>query len=176
MIVFDLECRTGGHRFEGWFGSSVDFTSQQARGLVSCPQCHSADVLKAPMAPHLGRKGNQVNVPALAAAAKAEKADNTLPTVTVPNAITPTAGPGVVLPPEAAAMLQAYVRMQAEALKASCWVGEKFANDARAMHYGDKDHSPIHGQATAQEAHDLLEEGIEIAPILFPLVPPDHVN
>lgn len=73
-------------------------------------------------------------------------------------------------------MLQAYVRMQAEAIKTSCWVGEKFAADARAMHYGDKDHAPIHGQATVQEAHELLEEGIEIAPILFPLAPPDHVN
>jgi hypothetical protein len=73
-------------------------------------------------------------------------------------------------------MLQAYIRMQAEALKESCWVGPKFAADARAMHYGDKDHAPIHGQATRQEAQDLLEEGIEIAPILFPLPPPDHVN
>jgi hypothetical protein len=37
MIVFDLECRAGGHRFEGWFASSEDFASQQARGLVVCP-------------------------------------------------------------------------------------------------------------------------------------------
>ncbi len=178
MIVFDLECRTGGHRFEGWFGSSDDFASQQARGLVSCPQCLSADVLKAPMAPHLARKGNQVGVPALAAAAQAERA--LPPTVAAPPAkiargSAPSGAPTIV-PPEAAAMMQAFIRMQAEALKASCWVGEKFADDARAMHYGDKDHAIIHGQATAQEAHDLLEEGIEIAPILFPLAPPDHVN
>jgi hypothetical protein len=174
MIVFDLECRSGGHRFEGWFGSSQDFASQQARGLVSCPQCLSADVLKAPMAPHLGRKGNQVNVPALAAAAQAERAAPA--TDAAPPATTAAATPPTVLPPEAAAMLQAYIRMQAEALKASNWVGPNFAADARAMHYGDKDHAPIHGQATRQEAHELLEEGIEIAPILFPLAPPDHVN
>ncbi len=59
MIVFDLECRTGQHRFEGWFGSSEDFARQQERGLVSCPQCGSGDVAKAPMAPNLPRKGNQ---------------------------------------------------------------------------------------------------------------------
>ena len=44
MIVFDLECRSGGHRFEGWFGSSEQFASQQARGLVTCPICNSGDV------------------------------------------------------------------------------------------------------------------------------------
>jgi hypothetical protein len=173
MIVFDLECRTGGHRFEGWFGSSDDFASQQARGLVSCPQCQSADVLKAPMAPHLARKANQIRVPARATAPQAEPAS---PTAAVPLAPSPAAASTQVLPPEAAAMLQAIIRMQAEALKTSSWVGERFADDARAMYYGDKDQAPIHGQATEQEAHDLLEEGIEIAPILFPLIPPGHVN
>ncbi len=169
MIVFDLECRAGGHRFEGWFGSSEDFSSQQARGLVSCPQCYSADVQKAPMAPNLTRKGNQISVPALAAAAHPEKPSAT-------GTVAQAMPSGASLPPEAAAMMQAFVRMQAEALKASSWVGDKFANAARAMHYGEQDHAPIHGQATAQEAHELLDEGIEIAPILFPLVPPDHVN
>ena len=51
MIVFDLQCQTLGHRFEGWFASSEDFAAQQVRGLVSCPQCGSGDVIKAPMAP-----------------------------------------------------------------------------------------------------------------------------
>ena len=178
MIVFDLECRAGGHRFEGWFGSSGDFAAQQARGLVCCPQCLSAEVIKAPMAPHLGRKGNQVDVPALAAAEKAERAAPAA--MVAPAAATAVATPPspapAVLPPAAAAMMQAIVRLQAEALKSSRWVGEKFADNARAMHYGDKDHAPIHGQATAQQAQDLMEEGIEIAPILFPLAPPDHVN
>lgn len=167
MIVFDLECRVGGHRFEGWFGSSDDFSTQQARGLVSCPQCQSADIVKAPMAPHLARKGNQTSV--------------TVPTVEHPANPSPSAAfaaPAlpVVLPAEAMAIMQVFIRKQAEALKTSSWVGEKFADNARAMHYGEKDHAPIHGQATPQEAHDLLDEGIEIAPILFPLVPPGHVN
>ena len=49
MIVFDLECSGGAHRFEGWFKSSEDFAHQQQRGLVACPHCGSADIAKAPM-------------------------------------------------------------------------------------------------------------------------------
>ena len=176
MIVFDLECRDEHHRFEGWFASSDDFVSQQGRGLVCCPQCGSADVIKAPMAPNLARKGNQIAVPA--PVEKILPPDAGVPAPAAPAAVPKpaTAATTASLPPEAAAMLQALARMQAEALKASHWVGEKFADDARAMHYGDKDHAPIHGQATLQEAQDLVEEGIEIAPILFPLAPPGHVN
>jgi hypothetical protein len=57
MIVFDLVCKSEGHVFEAWFGSSADYEEQQARGLVSCPICN-APAEKAPMAPHVGAKGN----------------------------------------------------------------------------------------------------------------------
>ena len=160
MIVFDLECREGGHRFEGWFGSSEDFQRQQDRGLVACPQCGCAEVIKAPMAPRLARKGNQ-----------AADAPATRPAATTPAMTTPPA-----LPPQAIAMMRAVAAMQAEALKSSHWVGERFADDARAMHYGDKNHQPIHGQATVEEARALVEEGIDIAPVLFPIAPPDEIN
>ena len=73
-------------------------------------------------------------------------------------------------------MLHKVAAAQAEALKSSRWVGESFADDARAMHYGDKPHAAIHGQATPDEARALFEEGVEIAPILFPIAPPDEVN
>ena len=165
MIVFDLECRPcsrrgQGQRFEGWFGSSGDYADQQARGLVTCPACGSPDVGKAVMAPAVGRKGNQITVAAPAAKA--------------PEPARPMAAGS--LPPEAAAMFRALATMQAEALKSSTWVGESFAEDARAMHYGEKDQAVIHGQATPDEARELIEEGIEIAPILFPLVPPGEAN
>jgi hypothetical protein len=58
MIVFDLRC-AGAHVFEAWFGSSQDFAAQQARGLVSCPMCGSAEVEKAVMAPAVPAKGNR---------------------------------------------------------------------------------------------------------------------
>jgi hypothetical protein len=73
-------------------------------------------------------------------------------------------------------MMRAIAVAQAEALKSSRWVGRKFAEDARAMHYGDAEVAPIHGQATPEEAQALVEEGIEVAPILFPIAPPGEVN
>ena len=150
MIVFDLCCGAG-HRFEGWFGSSDDFAAQQARGLVACPACGSAEVTKAPMAPAVPKKGNQRS-----------------------EAKHPVAGGA--LPPEAAEMLGKIAQLQAEALKSSTWVGEQFAEQSRKMHYGERDAQAIHGQATPDEARALVEEGITIAPLLFPVAPPDELN
>ena len=47
MIVFDLCCAAGEHRFEAWFASSDSFADQQARGLIGCPVCGDADIRKA---------------------------------------------------------------------------------------------------------------------------------
>ena len=66
--------------------------------------------------------------------------------------------------------------MQAEALKQSRWVGDKFVEDAKAMHYGEREHEAIHGEATLEQAKDLLEEGIGVAPLPFPVIPPDKAN
>ncbi len=170
MIVFDLECRLGGHRFEGWFGSSDDFAAQQERGLVECPICGAGEVIKAPMAPNVARKGNQGGL-------VAPKSEVTLP---MPAASVPVPMPvsmaGGNLPPEARKLLQALAKVQAEALKTSRWVGSDFAEDARAMHYGEQDAAPIHGQATPEEAQELLEEGIAVAPLLFPIGAPDETH
>jgi len=160
MIVFDLECRSGGHRFEGWFGSSEDFAGQQKRGLVACPECGSSDVIKAPMAPKLARKGNQL--PSVAAPG--------------PQAPGPQAVSNLPMPPEAVRMMRALATMQAAALKTSRWVGDDFAETSRAMHYGERDVETIHGQATFEEAKALHEEGIDVAPLLFPVAPPGDTN
>ncbi|MFL6755771.1 MAG: DUF1178 family protein [Sphingomicrobium sp.] len=56
MIVFDLQCRDGGERFEAWFRSNADFEEQRAAGLIECPLCQSVNVGKAPMAPSVPRK------------------------------------------------------------------------------------------------------------------------
>ncbi|WP_068084253.1 DUF1178 family protein [Novosphingobium rosa] len=159
MIVYDLQCEDGGHKFEGWFGSSGDFDGQQARGLIACPDCGSARVSKALMAPNLGRKGNQkTGGPAKVPAASA------------------VASPPPELSPEAKAMLQAVAALQAEAIKSSRWVGDGFAKDARAMHYGEKESAPIHGRASAEDVQEMLEEGIGIAPLLIPVAPPEEIN
>ena len=158
MIVFDLICGNG-HRFEGWFGSSDDFSAQQERGLLECPQCGRDDVAKAPMAAAVPRKGNR-QVERVAA--------NSAPSVHgVSNA---------PMPPEVAQALAKLAEAQARALKDSTWVGNRFADDARAMHYGEQDAAPIHGEATPAQAQQLVDEGIEIAPLPFPVAPPKALN
>ena len=154
MIVFDLCCRPGGHRFEGWFASSQAFEQQTQRGLVTCPHCGSGAVAKAAMAPSLGRKGNQ-------------GASQTADKVPVSS--------GKLLP-AAQAMLHRMAALQAAALEQSTWVGDQFAARSRAMHYGERAETTIHGQATLAEASELIEEGIAVMPLPFPVAPPDEVN
>jgi len=152
MIVFDLACADG-HRFEGWFASSAAFADQQARGLIACPHCGSTAIDKAPMAPAVAAKGNS-----------RQSAGGDKQTV---------AGK---LPPEVAAAMQALAQAQARALSDSTWVGDRFANESRAMHYGERDHATIHGQATREEAAALVDEGITVTPLPFPVAPPDELN
>lgn len=163
MIVYDLECRPGQHRFEGWFKSSDDFTHQQERGLVVCPHCDSPDVRKAIQAPRLGRKSNQIAVPSR----QRQDASSGAPVAPVANA---------PLPPEAVEMIRKLAQMQAEALESSRYVGRQFAEDARAMHYGERAAETIHGEASIAEAQELAEEGIAVMPLPFPVTPPDQAN
>jgi hypothetical protein len=153
MIVFDLSCDAG-HRFEGWFGSSEDYAGQLASGLVACPACGSASVDKAPMAPGVPRKGNRQ------AAALPEKQ-------------VMARGP---MPPEVAQALHKLAEAQAKALEGSKWVGDGFAEQTRAMHYGERDAETIHGQATHEQALELFEEGIPVSPLPFPVAPPEDLN
>ena len=167
MIVFDLSCDSG-HRFEGWFGSSGDFADQQARGLLCCPQCGSAEIIKAPMAPAVPKKGNQRNV---LPATTRQSAPQTVPATNEPQPM--AAGqpsPGVMK------ALAKMAEMQAKALEKSTYVGDKFADKSRAMHYGEEDHAPIPGQASLKEAKELLEEGVAVAPLPFPVAKPDEIN
>lgn len=154
MIVYDLSCDSG-HRFEGWFGSSGDYAEQRELGLVACPQCGSGAVDKAPMAPAVQRKGNR------------------LPIVAGEPKQAMTRGP---MPPEVAAALQNLAEAQAKALKDSKWVGDRFAEQSRAMHYGERPPETIHGQATPDEALALFEEGVPVAPLPFPVAPPEELN
>lgn len=169
MIVYDLECRHAQHRFEGWFKSSDDYARQQERGLVTCPHCGSGDVVKAVQAPRLARKGNQL--PDVAPVPMRPKASP--PSAPAANAPPPAPAANAPLPPQAVEVMQALATMQAEALKSSRYVGENFARDARAMHYGERDAETIHGQATAAEAKELIDEGIGLMPLPFPVVPPE---
>ncbi len=162
MIVYDLSCDNG-HRFEGWFGSSGEFAEQREQGLLCCPTCGSAAIAKAPMAPAVGKKGNQ-QAPISASDRGSTPTDNGQPVANGP------------MPPEVEKALARLAEAQAKALKDSTWVGKGFAEQSRAMHYGERDHEPIHGEASAEEARELLEEGVPVAPLPFPVAPPDKLN
>lgn len=136
----------GGHVFEAWFKSSGGYEEQRAAGLIACPVCGDADIGKAVMAPNVGTKGNRAAAPA-------------------------TPGPAALK-----AAIAALASAQAEAIKDSQWVGTAFADTARAMHSGDTPTTAIHGQATREEARALVDEGVPVAPLLVPVVPPEVVN
>lgn len=136
----------GGHVFEAWFGSSADYDSQRERALIACPVCGDSDVAKAVMAPNVAAKGNR----------RAE----------------PVAG----AKPDAKAVMAALAAAQAKLLEGSEYVGLAFADKARAMHLGEADHAPIHGQASLAEAKALVEEGVAVAPLPLPVVPPEQRN
>lgn len=150
MIVFDLACDNA-HSFEGWFGSSEDFASQQAGGLLTCPVCDSAVIAKAPMAPAVPVKGNR-------ATAAPQPLANTR------------------MPREVTEAFKALAAAQAKALATSEWVGDRFASEVRSMHYGEAEEKQVHGRATKDDALSLMEEGIAVAPLLVPVHPPEDLN
>lgn len=157
MIVFDLSCAAAGHVFEAWFGSTEDYESQKARGLVSCPMCGSADVAKAVMAPNVAPKGNRGST-SLPAPAPVPMANDAPPIEAVKQA------------------LAALAAAQEKALAGSNYVGRRFAEEARSMHLGETEERPIHGQATPEEARALVDEGVPVAPLPLPIRSPgnDH--
>ena len=156
MIVFDLCCAAGDHRFEAWFASSNSFADQRERGLIACPICGDSAVDKAVMAPRIGAKSNQQ------VTATAKAADDASP---------------AALPPELVRkVLAGIAEKQAEMLPQSRWVGRDFADAARAMHEGRTAENLIHGQTSPEEARALRDDGIAAMPLLVPIVPPEALN
>ena len=152
MIVYDLKCGNA-HVFEAWFGSSSDYDDQRARGLVACPMCGDGTIEKAVMAPNIATAGN------------IQTAQTAAPL-----------GPNGVTPEVMKAAMAELATLQKKALEGSTWVGSKFANRARAMHEGDEEHAPIHGQASPEEAKALIDDGVTVSPLPFPVVPPEACN
>ncbi len=146
MIKYNVVCKSA-HEFEGWFRSSDDFDRQAESGLLECPLCGSVEVRKAIMAPAVARSSSRVD-----------------------------AG-GRAVPPETSrklsemrdAMVQAAKRARDYVEKNYEYVGEKFPEEARRIHYGESDERPIFGDATGKEAKELIDEGVAIAPLPGPV-------
>ena len=151
MKVLDLQCRQG-HSFEGWFGSQDDYDAQRARGLVTCPLCHDSEISKMLSAPRL-------NLGHGAAPAK-PSTDSTAP---VPASET--------APVDASPMVQmqaALMHMVRQVMANTEDVGSRFAEEARKIHYGEREERNIRGQATREETEALLDEGIDVLPLPLP--------
>ena len=148
MKVMDLRCGIG-HGFEGWFASEDDYASQRQRGLLDCPVCGNADVLRLPSAPRLNLSG-----------ARAPEAD-------APAAPAPAAE---AAPPGHAQALR-FMEAVADLLKNTQDVGSRFAEEARRIHYGESDARAIRGHTTPQEREALADEGIEVFTLPLGLPP-----
>jgi hypothetical protein len=147
VIRYALCCEAG-HAFDSWFGNSAAFDRQAARGLVTCPMCGSAKVEKAIMAPTVagGRDA--------AAPAEPEKA------------------PVAIVSKEEVELRKKLKELRDHVVKNADYVGEKFPEEARRMHYGETEHRSIYGEASAEAARTLVEEGIEFHPL--PRLPDDR--
>ncbi|SAK73586.1 hypothetical protein AWB81_03352 [Caballeronia arationis] len=70
--------------------------------------------------------------------------------------------------PDANAIQARALRFLREVLEKSENVGERFAEEARRMHYNEAPARNIRGVATPEDAHALLEEGIDVMPLPVP--------
>jgi len=144
MKVLDLQC-SHGHGFEGWFASNEAFETQLADGLVECPMCGGKEVTKLLSAPRL-------NLGAAREAAPAQQ-----------QAHQPPQGQH-----EAAQQHGRWLRAVRELMASTEDVGDRFADEARKIHYGEVKERGIRGQATREESAALAEEGIAVMQIALP--------
>ncbi|MGI9365413.1 MAG: DUF1178 family protein [Rhizobiaceae bacterium] len=134
MISFNLCCEHD-HEFEGWFSSSDDFDAQLSKGLVTCPFCDSASVVKSLMAPTVStaRKKEKLALSAAQSLSDISPAD--------------------------------IKTLRDKLIDGSENVGRQFPEEARKIHYGETEARTIHGEADRKEVEALLEEGVGIVPI-----------
>ena len=140
MKVLNLQCAHQ-HDFEGWFASEDDFHQQLERGLLSCPLCGDAQVRKMLSAPRLNLGRAREEAPA---------------------------GDGMVEMGRTApgSELQGrLLRAVRELMSKTEDVGERFADEARAMHHGEMAQRNIRGRTTPEVAMELIEEGIDVMPL-----------
>lgn len=173
MKVLDLHCQQQ-HVFEGWFGSEDDFQSQLQRKLVQCPVCGDSSITKRLSAPRLNLGAQPPRQPTVASAEA--KPATARPTA---EAEAPTAASQPVVA-AAAPELSGEARAQLHAMQAAWmqWsrkvaentedVGKHFAEEARRIHYGETDERAIRGQASPEQAMELMEEGIGVMPLALP--------
>lgn len=181
MIRYTVRCEAG-HEFEGWYRDSKTYETLQAAGAVSCPDCGSVNVRRAPMAPALsGTKATRHDAPAPADPPHADGGGDGSDTPAAP----PIPSPGPAGPPAPVSrpvshpvshedakrihvmgkIREAMVEMRRHVEKNADYVGPKFADEARKIHHGETRERSIYGEATDAESEALRDEGIEFGRI-----------
>jgi hypothetical protein len=155
MILYRLKCKKG-HEFEAWFANSAAFDKQEKGGLLSCAHCGTSKVSKALMAPRIAKRAKPK-----VAAKKAEESPAEAP-----------AKPETQRVAAHRELAAAMRKLRAEVEAKSEYVGPRFSEEARKIHYEEVPARGIHGEATADEAKALQEEGIEFFPL--PTLPEDR--
>lgn len=145
MIRYTLLCEAG-HGFESWFRSSREYDGQRAKQLVACPVCGSTSIEKQVMAPSLARTDKG-----------AISAENT---------------PVAMISPEEKDLRKKLRELREHVTKNADYVGERFPDLARQMHYDEIDRRSIYGEADPKEVRSLLDEGVEVHPL--PNLPEDR--
>jgi hypothetical protein len=172
MIRYALVCRNS-HAFESWFENSTAYDKQAKRGLVSCPICGELKVEKAVMSPKISSGG------------KRGEAAPPLPSPEAPNAVAPNTAmpeatpsadgakaPVALMSPQEREFRQKLKELREHLTKNADYVGQKFPEVARKMHYGEMNHRSIYGEATPQDAKEMHEEGIQFHPL--PVLPDER--
>lgn len=196
MISYTLACDRG-HRFEAWFRNGADFDAQAVAGAVSCPQCGSTGVAKSLMAPAVVTSRRRAAMPVAeipppmtveAPAAPApnqpapaspapETADarggaEPAPSVAAPAAPAPEQASLAAPDPRQEQLIALLREVRQRVRETSEYVGERFPEEARRIHYGEAERRGIYGEASLDEVQKLAEEGVEVHPL--PALPEEH--
>ncbi|MBC8037310.1 MAG: DUF1178 family protein [Rhizobiales bacterium] len=145
MIRYDLICDKG-HEFDGWFSDSAAYEGQARGGLVSCSVCNSIKIEKQVMAPGIPMKANR----------KADAPQKMM------------AGP---VDPRSRMLLDMMREVRKSVEANAEYVGGKFAEEARKIHYAETAKRGIYGEASTDDAKALIDEGIDVHPL--PRLPED---
>ena len=149
MIQYSLRCEDG-HVFDSWFQSASAFETLKASGHLTCAVCGTAKVEKAIMAPRVVA-ARKKSVPQVVPAVESPATSQPQPMATAPDA-------------EVREKLE---QMKREVEANSDYVGDRFAQEARAMHLGEAEERSIYGEANADEAKSLIEDGVPVLPLPF---------
>lgn len=181
MILFALKC-TADHRFEAWFRNGAAYDDQAAAHQIACPVCGDIGIAKAPMAPRIAKgvakavdraqdaaaQNAAQNAAAPPAPAAPESAPPSRPAPQLPAPLPAAADVVAALPPslneaqrEAVAEVMRQLTEVRRTVEKNCdYVGERFAEEARRIHYGETDPRGIYGEASPDEVEELNEEGV----------------